>query len=77
VTNAINPALVECLLVAVKQVEGQFHGVVLAGGDRFFSIGFDLPELLKLDRDGVTQFFYNFNRAAFDCLPCRFPQPAP
>ena len=73
VTNAINPALVEDLLVTVKQVEGQFHGAVLAGGDKFFSIGFDLPELLKLDREGVTRFFYNFNRAAFDL--CTLPLP--
>jgi enoyl-CoA hydratase/carnithine racemase len=73
VTNAINPALVEDLSVAVKQVEGQFHGAVLAGGDKFFSIGFDLPELLKLDRDGVTRFFYNFNRAAFDLFILPLP----
>jgi enoyl-CoA hydratase/carnithine racemase len=73
VTNAINPALIEDLLFAVKQVEGQFHGAVLAGGDKFFSIGFDLPELLKLKRDGVTQFFYNFNRAAFDLFTLPLP----
>jgi len=73
VTNAISPALVEDLSVAVKQVEGQFHGAVLAGGDKFFSIGFDLPALLKLDREGVTKFFYNFNRAAFDLFTMPLP----
>ena len=73
VTNAISPALVEDLLVSVKQVEGKFHGAVLAGGDKFFSIGFDLPELLKLDREGVTRFFYNFNLAAFDLFTIPLP----
>ena len=72
-TNAISPALVEDLSVAVKQVEGQFHGVVLAGGEKFLSIGFDLPELLKLDRNGVTQFFYNFNQAAFNLFTVPLP----
>ena len=50
VTNSISPALVEDLLVAVKQMEDRFHGVVLTGGEKFLSLGFDLPELLKLDR---------------------------
>lgn len=73
VTNAINPSLVEDLSVTVKQVEGQFRGAVLAGGNKFFSIGFDLPELLKLDRNGVTRFFYDFNRTAFDLFTIPLP----
>ena len=73
VTNAISPALVEDLSVAVKQMEGQFDGLVLAGGEKFLSIGFDLPRLLKLDRNGVTQFFYNFNQAAFNLFTVPLP----
>jgi enoyl-CoA hydratase/carnithine racemase len=73
VTNSISPALVEDLLVAVKQMEDRFHGVVLAGGEKFLSLGFDLPELLKLDRDGVERFFYKFNQAAFNLFTVPLP----
>jgi len=73
VTNAIGPALVEDLSAAVKQMEGQFHGVMLAGGEKFLSLGFDLPELLKLDRDGVKRFFYEFNQAAFNLFALPLP----
>jgi enoyl-CoA hydratase/carnithine racemase len=73
VTNAISPALVVDLSAAVKQVQGQFIGVVLAGGEKFLSIGFDLPGLLQLDRDGVTEFFYNFNRAALALFTLPLP----
>lgn len=73
VTNAISPALVEDLSGAVKQVQERFHGVVLAGGKKFFSIGFDLPGLLKLDREEMTQFFYSFNRAALALFTLPLP----
>ena len=73
VTNAISPALAEDLCAAVKQVQGRFRGVVLAGGEKFLSIGFDLPGLLQLDRDGVTEFYYNFNRAALALFTLPLP----
>jgi Delta3-Delta2-enoyl-CoA isomerase len=62
VTNAISPELVSDLGAAVDQVKKECRGMVLAGGSKFFSIGFDLPSLLPLDRDGVLDFFVNFNR---------------
>ena len=62
VTNAISPDLVSDLATAVEQVRNECRGMVLAGGEKFFSIGFDLPSLLPLDRDGVLEFFDNFNR---------------
>jgi enoyl-CoA hydratase/carnithine racemase len=62
VTNAISPELVSDLGGAVDHAKNEFRGIVLAGGSKFFSIGFDLPSLLKLDRDGMMDFFVSFNR---------------
>ena len=62
VTNAISMALVNDLDDVVDRVKRECKGMVLAGGDKFFSIGFDLPSLLPLDKDGFTEFFINFHK---------------
>ncbi|MBI9086002.1 MAG: enoyl-CoA hydratase/isomerase family protein [Desulfobacterales bacterium] len=63
VTNAIGPEMIRDLSGAVAQIRENFHGMVLAGGEKFFSMGFDLPNLLTLDRQGMADFFYGFNDA--------------
>jgi len=73
VTNAINTTLVEDLSATIKQIKGEYRGMILAGGTRFFSMGFDLPELLKLDRSGVTEFFYSFNQVVLDIFTLPIP----
>ncbi len=73
VTNAISPALVEGLSAAVNQIKDEFRGMILAGGGKFFSIGFDLPELRKLDRPGMTDFFYSFNQVVFEIYTLPIP----
>ena len=59
VTNAVNLELVEALSSALRTVSREFSGMVLAGGEKFFSIGLSLPELLKLDRSDMTDFELN------------------
>jgi len=73
VINAISPDLVDDLSAALKQVKDEFYGIVLAGGVKFFSIGFSLPDLLRLDRAGMANFIYNFSEAAFDFLALPMP----
>ena len=42
-------------------------GVVLTGSnDKFFSMGFDIPHLLELDRKDVEVFYRTFNRVCMD-----------
>jgi len=62
VTNAISPALVADLGTAMDQVKQNCRGMVLAGGNKFFSIGFDLPSLMPLDQGEFMDFAVNFNR---------------
>jgi Delta3-Delta2-enoyl-CoA isomerase len=63
VTNAMGSEMIGDLLEAVAQIRDNFKGMVLAGGEKFFSMGFDLPGLLPLDRTGMSDFFYGFNDA--------------
>jgi enoyl-CoA hydratase/carnithine racemase len=73
VTNAIGTLMVENLSAAVNQVKTDFKGLVLAGGEKFFSMGFDLPALLKLDRSKMTEFFYRFNQVVLDIFTLPMP----
>ncbi|MBL38123.1 MAG: enoyl-CoA hydratase [Xanthomonadales bacterium] len=56
--NALNPEMVETLLEAVRsaQTDGT-RALVLSGRPGLFSAGLDVPELLKLDRDGMVGFW--------------------
>ena len=73
VTNAISPELLDDLLATVKQVKNEFNGMVLAGGDKFFCIGMDLPNLLQLDRPDMTDFYARFIQAVFDLYTLPMP----
>lgn len=61
VTNPIGPGLVAALDKSLAAVEKEFQGMVLAGGEKFFSIGFHLPVLISFDRARMADFFRRFN----------------
>jgi len=58
--NALDPEMVDTLLDAVRsaQTDGT-RALVLSGSEGLFTAGLDLPELLKLDRDGMTRFWHS------------------
>ncbi|MDY7075573.1 MAG: enoyl-CoA hydratase/isomerase family protein [Chloroflexota bacterium] len=68
-TNAIDLRLVEELsetLQGVRRDPG-VHGLVLgSSNEKFFSIGFDIPQLFGLAREDFKSFYQMFNRACLD-----------
>lgn len=59
--NALNQALLEDLRGAVEAAPGQgFEALVLSGRPGMFSGGLDVPELLDLDRAGMTAMWGEF-----------------
>ena len=76
VTNAISPLLVDELGEAVRKVQAEFHGMVLAGGSKFFCIGLDLPTLLKLDRTKMGEFWEAFDQVVLDLFSLLLPTAA-
>jgi enoyl-CoA hydratase/carnithine racemase len=56
VTNAIGYELATDLANALSEVKSRFKGLVLAGGEKFFSIGLNLPELLGLKQKSLIEF---------------------
>lgn len=73
VPNAISTTTVENLSAVINRIRGKYRGMILTGGTKFFSIGFNLPELLKLDRSGMTDFFHNFNQVVLDIFSLPIP----
>lgn len=73
VTNALSPAVLEELTATMGQVKNDCAGLVIAGGDKFFSNGFDLPLVLKLDRAAMADFIHRFNALLFDLFTLPLP----
>lgn len=73
VTNALDTPLVRALLQEVNQVKEQKKTLVLAGGSKFFSIGFNLPILLKLDREKLREYLELFNECCLTILTLPSP----
>jgi len=69
VTNAINGDLVTELAAAVRQVSEQpdIRALVLASAnEKFFSIGWDIPQLIGFEKREFADFFARYNRACLD-----------
>jgi enoyl-CoA hydratase/carnithine racemase len=73
VTNAISPELLNDLSDEVKRVKSEFKGMVLAGGEKFFCIGLDLPGLLPLGRSEMVEFYFKFMQVTFDLYTLPMP----
>jgi enoyl-CoA hydratase/carnithine racemase len=76
VTNALNPKVVKELERVIKQVKNDagINGLVLgSSNEKFFSIGFDIPELLEMSRDDFRGFYRAFNQVCLDLLT--LPKP--
>ena len=73
VTNAISPELIDDLTAALIRIKNEFKGMILAGGEKFFCIGLDLPGLLQLSRTEMTEFYVALNRAVLDLFTLPLP----
>lgn len=66
VTNAVGSTLVNDLSAALAEITSGASGMVLTGGEKFFSIGLNIPELIELDRGGMSDFWRRFVGVARD-----------
>jgi Delta3-Delta2-enoyl-CoA isomerase len=73
--NAINPELTAELLAQLKALEADpsVKAVILTGAGKFFSFGFDLPEMMDWPRAEFGKFIHQFS----DLLTYMFLYPKP
>jgi enoyl-CoA hydratase/carnithine racemase len=60
--NALNPAVIEELrdTLTTLEAEASVRGVILTGAGKFFSFGFDVPELLSFSKERFTAYLGSF-----------------
>ena len=73
VTNPIGMDLIQELDHILESRRSTDRGLILSGGEKFFSIGFHLPELLQLNREDLGEFYSRFNRTLFKLLTLPIP----
>jgi enoyl-CoA hydratase/carnithine racemase len=76
VTNPIDSELLDELRERLRGAESDegVRALVLTGvSEKFLSIGFDIPALYPLDREGMRDFFRLFNEVAMELF--LFPKP--
>jgi len=69
ITNALNLQLVNQLAENLRKVrdDSDVHSLVLgSSNEKFFSIGFDIPELFELAKEDFCVFYQAFNRVCMD-----------
>ncbi|MFX1515057.1 MAG: enoyl-CoA hydratase/isomerase family protein [Promethearchaeota archaeon] len=76
ITNAINLELVKQITKNLSEikVDPEIHSVVLSStNNKFFAIGFDIPELIELSRKEFKVFYQSYNQLCLDLYS--FPKP--
>jgi len=58
--NALNLELVKALTRSLREAAAESSAVVISGQEGMFSAGLDVVELLRCDRDGMTDFWAAF-----------------
>lgn len=76
VTNAINHEMVIRISENLQEMkyESNIRSVVFSSeNEKFFAIGFDIPELFELEREDFEEFYHSFNQLCLDLYS--FPKP--
>jgi enoyl-CoA hydratase/carnithine racemase len=73
VINAISPEMLDDLSAELNRIRNEFEGMILAGGDKFFSIGLDLPRLLQMGRAEMMDFYAALNQVLLDLYTLPLP----
>jgi len=78
-TNPLDLQLLEALWECLEKVKDDpdVSGLVLASSnDKFFSLGFDIPQLFGLGRKDLTTFYTTFNRVCMELYTLAKPTMA-
>ena len=69
VTNPLNGEVVEELGSHIREVKGSKEItalVITSANEKFFSLGFDIPDLYPREPQGFKDFFISFNQLCLD-----------
>ena len=76
ITNALNLDFLKDISSSLHDLEKnpQVRAIILtSANDKFFAIGFDLPYLIELEKEGVETFYTTYNKLCLDLFT--IPKP--
>ena len=76
ITNAIGPTMVAEFSSTLAEIGENYRGFILTGGEKFFSIGLNLPELIGFNREEMNRFWDEFDQAVLDLYTLPLPSAA-
>jgi enoyl-CoA hydratase/carnithine racemase len=76
VTNGITAGMVREIKEALQKIRSDARAMILAGGDKFFSMGLHLPGLLELDRAAMLEFYQAWNEVCLELYTLPMPTVA-
>lgn len=76
VINAIDLVLLDDFDKALQVIKEKFKALIITGGDKFFSIGFDLPKIVMFDRKELDIFIHKFNEVILNLYTINIPTAA-
>lgn len=68
-TNPLNLEFIKNISANLQDIKDDpsiISFVITSENNKFFSIGFDIPELYELDREGMSLFYKNYNRLCLE-----------
>jgi enoyl-CoA hydratase/carnithine racemase len=72
-TNAIGPQLVEDMHHLLQSAAGTYEALVITGNEKFFSIGLDLPKMIRWERSEMEAFWEKFDQLVLDMYSLPVP----
>ena len=76
VTNGITVGMVREMKEALQKIRSDARAMVLAGGDKFFSMGLHLPGLLDLSRSTMLEYYQAWNEVLLELYTLPMPTTA-
>lgn len=61
ISNGVSVEMVEEVNAALDEIQADSNALILAGNEKIFSMGLDLPGLLKLSKQDLLEFYHKFN----------------
>lgn len=76
ITNPLNLEFIKDISKGLEKLKGDYSIsslVIASGNDKFFSIGFNIPELYEFGEEDMKLFYQTYNRLCLDLYS--FPKP--
>lgn len=73
VSNSITIELIKDFANLIANLEKNYKGLIIKGNEKFFSMGFNLPQLISFSQSEFEEFYDSFNDLILKIFTLSFP----